>query len=149
MKTDKTLEISLFLIRISTAAFFLIWSISKIVAPAITQYIAESFYLSSATISNPISVFIGILQLIIVLTFLAGLFKTWSYGALLGMHGVSVLVSYGPLLDPFTPPNTLFWAAIPTLGALIALFLLRDRDQLFTLGHRLSSSQDISSHSVQ
>ncbi|MEO1402339.1 MAG: DoxX protein [Cyanobacteria bacterium J06635_1] len=133
MKPDKTLEISLFLIRISTAAFFLVWSIGKLVAVELTQTIAQTFYSSSLSIPGPVAAVIGILQLAIVLVFLAGLLKTWSYGAVLGMHAVSVLVAHGPLLDPYTPPNTLFWAGVPTLGAIIALFLLRDRDQLFTL----------------
>lgn len=38
------------------------------------------------------------------------------------MHAVSTLSTYEPLLDPYTPPNHLFWAAVPVFGALIALF---------------------------
>ena len=134
MRTDKTLKISLFLIRVSLAAFFLVWAIGKLVAPEITQAVAESYYASA--VSSSASTVFGILQLLIVLLFLAGLFKTWTYGAVLGMHAVSVIVAYGRFLDPYTAPNYLFWAAIPTLGALIALFLMREQDQLFILSRR-------------
>ncbi|MEL7354369.1 MAG: hypothetical protein AAFN38_23350 [Cyanobacteria bacterium J06560_5] len=68
-----------------------------------------------------------------ILAFMLGLFKTWSYGLLLGMHLVSTLSVYKQLLNPYEPPNYLLWAAVPLLGSLIALFILRDRDQLFTL----------------
>ncbi|ESA38933.1 hypothetical protein N836_29505 [Leptolyngbya sp. Heron Island J] len=143
MKTDKPLEISLFLIRISVAAFFLVWAIGKIIAPGITQAVAESYY--SSPVTGSVSAVMGILQLVIVLTFLAGLLKTWTYGLLLGMHSVSVLVSLKNLVNPYTAPNYLFWAAIPTLAALIALFLLRERDQLFVLGRRHLSQEDAAS----
>lgn len=131
MTNNRKLEISLAIIRITTAAFFLIWSVEKIIKPEISQKVFSRFYFSN--ISVGVAVVLGILQTIVILLFLAGLFKLWTYGALLGMHAVSTLSSYGPLLDPYTPPNHLFWAAVPTLGALVALFLLRDEDRLWTL----------------
>lgn len=131
MTSAKKIKIGLATIRVTVTAFFMIWSIEKIIAPEITQGVFSRFY--SLTISSGVSVFVGIVQTAIILLFFAGLFKLWTYGALLGMHTVSVIASYKPLLDPYTPPNHLFWAGVPTLGALIALFLMRDEDQLFTL----------------
>ena len=131
MTSAKNVKISLATIRITVTAFFLIWSIEKIIAPEITQGVFSRFYF--LTISPGFAVFIGILQTLIILLFLAGLFKLWTYGALLGMHAVSVIASYQPLLNPYMPPNHLFWASIPTLGALVALFLMRDEDQMLTL----------------
>lgn len=131
MTSDKKIKLGLAAIRFTVTAFFLIWSIEKIIAPEITQGVFSRFY--SLTIPSGFSVFIGIIQTTIVLLFLAGSFKLWTYGALLGMHTVSVIASYQPLFNPYMPPNHLFWAGIPTLGALIALFLMRDEDQLFTL----------------
>ncbi len=54
----------------------------------------------------------------------------------MGMHAASILVSLKNLVNPYSPPNYLFWAAVPTLAAFITLFLLRERDQLLTLGRR-------------
>ena len=137
MTSIRKMEIGLATIRITTAAFFLVWSIEKIVAPEIAQKVFARFYASN--ISTGVSITLGILQTAIVLLFLAGLFKLWTYGALLGMHAVSTLSSYEPLLNPYTPPNHLFWAAVPTLGALIALFLMRKEDQLLTFSRLVGS----------
>ena len=130
MTNERKLQISLALIRISTAAFFLVWSIEKIISPEAAQRIFQKFYFLS--ISNSIAVGIGIIQTLIVVIFLMGLLKTFSYGAMLGMHLVSVLSTYQQLFNPYAPGNQLFWAAVPTLAAMIGLFLLRDQDQLFT-----------------
>lgn len=142
MTSTRKMEIGLATIRITTAAFFLVWSLEKIIAPEIAQKVFARFYAS--TISPSVSIALGILQTAIVLLFLAGLFKLWTYGAILGMHAVSTLSSYEPLLNPYTPPNHLFWAAVPTLGAIFALFLMRKEDQLLTLssliGDRSKSS---------
>lgn len=138
MTSTRKMEIGLATIRITTAAFFLVWSIEKIVAPEIAQKVFARFYAS--TISHSVSISIGILQTAIVLLFAVGLFKLWTYGALLGMHAISTLASYEPLLNPYTPPNHLFWAAVPTLGALIALFLMRKEDQLLTFSRAARST---------
>lgn len=124
-------EISLAIIRITTAVFFLVWSIEKIVAPELAQKVFSRFYFSE--VSTGFSIAVGILQTALVLLFLAGVFKLWTYGAILGMHAVSTLSSYEPLLNPYTPPNHLFWAAVPTLGAIVALFLMREEDRFLTL----------------
>ncbi len=131
MTDEGKLLISLAIIRISIGIFFLVWSIEKIIAPELSQRVFKNFYFSE--ISPGISVIIGIIQTLIVLAFIAGLFKTFSYGALLGMHAVSVLSTYQQLLNPYQPPNHLFWAAVPVLGALIALFILRNSDRLLTI----------------
>lgn len=125
------LGISLALIRFSTGIFFLIWSIEKIINPEITQRVFSRFYFIE--ISPSISIIVGIVQTLIVLAFMAGLFKLWTYGVILGMHAVSTLSTYKELLNPYEPPNHLFWAAVPLLAALIALFLLREEDNLLTL----------------
>ena len=131
MTEEGKLLISLAIIRITIGIFFLVWSIEKIIAPELAQRVFKNFYL--AEISPGLSVIIGIIQTIIVLIFLLGLFKTLSYGALLGMHAVSVLSTYQQLLNPYQPPNHLFWAGVPVLGGLIALFLLRKSDRLLTI----------------
>ena len=132
MKLEQQLKIGLLLIRLSTGIFFLIWSIEKLIYPEITQKVFSRFYMID--ISPTISYGVGILQTIIILAFMAGLFKTWTYGAILGMHAVSTLSTYKELLNPYEPPNHLFWAAVPLLAALVALFLMRKEDKLLTLG---------------
>lgn len=130
-KDDRTLAWSLAVLRLSTGAFFLIWAVEKIVAPEVARRVFETFYFSSP--SDTVLLLTGLLQLAVVLAFIAGVFRFWTYGALLAMHAVSVFSSAPRLIDPFTPPNHLFWAGVPVLGLLLALFLLRNRDTFLVL----------------
>ncbi len=141
MTDERKIQISLALIRISTAIFFLVWSLRKIIQPESTQGIFSKFY--SLEVSQSFSYVAGTIQTLLVIAFMVGLFKTWTYGAILGMHIFSVLSTYKQLLNPYETPNTLFWAAVPALGGLIALFLLREKDEWLTvkLGKAVSSEQ--------
>jgi hypothetical protein len=51
------------------------------------------------------------------------------------MHTASTASSYAQLLNPWggDRPQLLFWAAVPVLAAMIALFVLRDRDRLLSV----------------
>lgn len=131
MSLQQKLGISLALIRFTMGAFFLVWSIEKIIHPETIQKVFSRFYLIE--ISPTVAVAIGVVQTLIIFAFMAGLFKVWTYGAILGMHAVSTLSTYKELFNPYEPPNHLFWAAVPTLAASIALFLLRKEDNLLTL----------------
>ena len=100
------LRISLALIRLSTGIFFLVWSIEKIIDPEIARRVFSRFYFME--ISPHVSIIVGIVQTLIVLTFIAGLFKLWTYGAILGMHAVSTLSTYKELLNPYEPHRKLW-----------------------------------------
>ena len=142
MTDERKLQISLAVIRISTAMFFLVWSLRKIIQPESTQKIFSKFYMME--VSPIFSYGVGILQTLFVIAFLFGLFKTWTYGAILGMHLFSVLSTYKQLFNPYESPNTLFWAAVPALGGLIAMFLLRNKDEFLTvkIGRQLTTNTD-------
>ena len=131
MASGAPLGPALAVMRLTLGAFFLIWAFEKILKPELSRRVFESFYFSNP--SDAVLIVLGILQLLIVLAFIAGLAKFWTYGALLLMHAVSTLSTVPRLLDPYTPPNHLFWAAVPVLGMLIALFMLRDSDRLLTV----------------
>ncbi|MGF1493162.1 MAG: hypothetical protein ACFBSC_12070 [Microcoleaceae cyanobacterium] len=131
MTDEGKVQVSLLIIRVTVAAFFLVWSIEKIVKPEVIQRVFSRFYFLEIT--PGVSIVLGIIQTVIILAFLAGIFKLWTYGAVLGMHTVSVLSTYQELLNPYELPNHLFWAAVPALGAIIALFILRKSDRLCTL----------------
>lgn len=122
---------ALLILRLSIGAFFLVWALEKIIAPDVAVRVFNTFYLSDPP--HAVIMVLGVLQTILILGFMAGLFKTWTYGALLAMHAVSTLSTWARLINPYEPPNHLFWAAVPVLGALVALFLLRDQDRLATL----------------
>ena len=129
MTEDKTLGWALFALRIGLAILFLVWALDKLVNVDHAKAVFQGFYGQNAeTMSNTIPYALGAVQLLLVLAFAAGKFKTITYGALLLMHLATTIVSLKMHLDPFGNPGILFWANWPILGALIALFLLRDRD---------------------
>jgi len=129
---DRTLEISLLLLRLSLGAFFLVWSIDKIINPEHAQAVFERFYLTS--ISGELAIATGAVQTLVVLAFMAGAFKTLTYGLAVLMHALSTLSTWKHLIAPYAPDTSiLFWAAVPVLFALLALFLLRGRDRLLVV----------------
>lgn len=129
---DRTLEISLLLLRLSLGAFFLVWSIDKIVNPEHAQAVFERFYLTS--ISGELAITTGAVQTLVVLAFMAGAFKMLTYGLAGLMHAFSTLSTWKHLIAPYAPDTSmLFWAAVPVVFALVALFMLRDRDRLLSV----------------
>lgn len=135
MTDDKRLALSLLVLRITIFAVMLIWTIDKLVNPAHGVAIFAHFYLIDGVTTRAMQV-MGVMELLILLGFLAGLLKTWTYGAVLLFHAVSTLSSWSIYLDPFAEHHLLFFAAWPMLGACLALFLLRQSDTLLSLGHQ-------------
>ena len=104
---------------------FLFWTLDKIIYPKHAAGVFSKFY-GLESMGDNIFLAIGIVQLIIILSFAAGLFKTWTYGLVLLLHTVSTVSTFSLYTRPFD--NLLFFAAWPMLAACIALFLLRDWD---------------------
>ena len=132
MEKPSKLELSLLIMRLATAAFLLVWAIDKIVNQAHAQNVFKTFYFT--TPSPEVLMGIGIIQTLIVLAFAAGFARFWTYGAVLLMHLVSTASTSAWLINPWGPgAQLLFWAAIPVLAAMIALFLLREQDRLLSI----------------
>ncbi|MEB3219185.1 MAG: ATP-binding protein [Nostocales cyanobacterium 94392] len=141
MTNEKRLEIGLFVMRLSIGIFFLALIIEKLLAIQAKPEIFEGFYAFQIplVVSYPL-LFIGA---VLVVVFLTGLYKTFSYGALLGMHLVLLISMYKEMFDPFKPTYILFWASIPLIGALIALFLLRDNDIFWTFNQKVNQNLEL------
>lgn len=125
------LGISLFILRVTVFVVMAMWSLDKLINPGHAAAVFENFYFISG-IGASVLLIIGLLQLAIEIAFVLGLWKFWTYGFVTLAHGISTLSSWRQYLDPFE--NLLFFAAIPMLGACIALFLLRDADRRYSLG---------------
>lgn len=122
---------SLLALRLTVFLVMLVWTLDKFVNPSHSIGIFESFY-SIGGLSEVMVYIMGTLQLILVLAFVAGIAKFWTYGLVFILHGASTLSSMPQYFDAFN--NLLFFAAWPMWGACFALFLLRDADTRFTLG---------------
>jgi hypothetical protein len=112
----------------------MVWAFDKMLNPAHGGAVLEGFYGLPGTGEQVIRM-IGIAQGLIVLGFLLGIAKTWTYGAVLLMHAVTTLVSLSAYLEPLK--NILFFSAWPMLAGLITLFLLRGEDRIATFARRV------------
>ncbi|MDT8388071.1 MAG: hypothetical protein RQ736_11180 [Thiogranum sp.] len=130
---DKKLQLSLLLLRATVFLVMFMWTIDKFINPGHAMQVFESFY-SIAGLENNVMYLIGTIEIIILLLFLIGWKKPYTYGTVLLLHTVSTLSSFKQYLAPFEGPNLLFFAAWPMLSACIALFLLRDQDRLLSVG---------------
>ena len=108
------------------------WTIDKLINPAHALKVYESFYYIAGLDVNVMYV-IAAIELIILLKFVAGYKKKYTYGAVLVLHAVSTLSSFKKYLAPFDGPNLLFFAAWPMLAACFALFILRDLDKKWSV----------------
>ena len=127
--TKSRLECALFSLRLGVFIVMFMWTMDKFVNPAHSAKVFEIFYgVSSSTTAVYI---LGAVQLILVLAFLGGIKKRFTYGLIFILHGASTLSAYNQYMDGFN--NLLFFAAWPMWAACFALYLLRDEDVKLTI----------------
>ena len=124
------LEWSLLSLRLGIFIVFFMWTLDKFINPAHSAQVLKAFYGISGS-TDTLFYILGVLQLLLVVAFVAGIKKRLTYGVILLMHAASTLASYPRYIDGFS--NLLFFAAWPMLAACIALYLLRDADVKFTV----------------
>jgi putative oxidoreductase len=100
---------ALALLRASLGVFLLFWGIGKLALPA-----------GAALVTGA-----AMLEVVLAACILLGVGRRWSYGAALGVHVVSLILLWGQLRDPWD----VALAGLPVCGALVTLYLLRDRDR--------------------
>ncbi len=128
---DSRLRWSLFFLRSGVFIVMLMWTLDKFVQAEHSAKVFEHFY-GLGGLGKEAFYLLGAAELVLVFAFMAGLFKRYTYGLILILHAVSTFSTYKQYLDAFN--NLLFFAAWPMLAACLALYLLRDLDNRFTLG---------------
>ena len=123
----KQLPLALLLLRLGVFIVFLVWTLDKLAQPEHAAKVFAAFY-GLGSLGESAFYAIGAAQLVLILAFVGGLFKTWTYGAILIFHGASTLSAFSKYLQPFD--NLMFFSAWPMLAACAALFLLREYDTL-------------------
>lgn len=121
---EQRLPWALLALRIGVFIVMLMWTLDKFVAPDHAAGIFANFY-GIGGLGNAIVYLIGAVELVIVLGFVLGIAKRWTYGIVFVLHAISTLSSF-PMYLGFD--NLLFFAAWPMLAACFALYLLRDHD---------------------
>jgi uncharacterized membrane protein YkgB len=124
------LELSLFLLRLGVFIVMIAWTLDKFIDPDHAARVYENFYFIPG-LGNSVMMIIGGIEIIIILAFLVGLWKRYTYGFVMLVHGVSTFSSWEKYT---TDISLLFFAAWPMLAACVALYLLRDLDVKFTIG---------------
>ena len=127
------LPFCLLLLRLGVAVVMLFWTADKFLNPHHAASVFGHFY-GLQGLGDGAFLAIGGAEALIVLAFTIGLFRPFSYAAVLLMHSVSTLSSWRQYAEPFD--NLLFLAAWPMLAACITLFLLRRYDQFALDGRR-------------
>ncbi len=130
MQDSLRVPLALLVLRLGVFLVMAVWTADKFVNPEHAARVYEGFY-GIGGLGRGAFLAIGVAEALLLLAFLAGLAKTWTYGAVLVLHGVSTLSSWKQYLAPFD--NLLFFAAWPMLAACFALFWLRRLDTLATL----------------
>lgn len=131
MKEENRLPVSLLALRLTVFLVMLVWTLDKFIDVEHAASVYQHFYFIGGLGASVMYV-IGAIELIIVLGFLLGIAKRWTYGAVLVFHAVSTFASFPMYFD--LQNGRLFFAAWPMLAACLTLYLLRDRDTLMTAG---------------
>lgn len=132
MHPDKKLQLPLLLLRMTVFLVMFMWTIDKFINPGHAAKVYESFY-HIAGLESVVMYVIGAIEMIILLLFLGGYKKKYTYSAVLIFHTVSTLSSFKQYLAPFEGGHLLFFAAWPMLAACFTLFLLRDQDKMLSI----------------
>ena len=132
MEAAARVRLPLFLLRLSVFVVMLAWTIMKFVEPTRSAGIFKKFY-HLPDVGAAFTYTLGALEVLLLLGFVAGLQKRFTYGAVLIFHGISTVSAYQQYISPFEAHNLLFYAAWPMLAACFALYALRDLDTLCTV----------------
>ncbi len=128
---DPRVSLALLWLRLGVFITMLMWTLDKFVQPAHAARVFENFYKLEG-LGESIFLVLGVLEMALIVAFLLGVAKRFTYGAVLLLHLASTLSSYQQYLDPFK--NLLFFAAWPMLAACATLYLLRDLDTRLVVG---------------
>jgi len=111
----------------------LIWTIDKFINPEHAAVVYKNYYFMGGLGRTTLSI-IGAVELVVLIGFLLGFQKKWTYGTILIFHAISTLSSYKQYFSPYDGPSILFFAAWPMLAACFALYILRDLDTRCVIG---------------
>ncbi|TWT54353.1 hypothetical protein Pla22_20000 [Rubripirellula amarantea] len=130
------------MLRLGVGIVFVMWTVDKFINPEHAAAVFAKFY-NVQSLTTGLAYVVGGVQMLVVLAFLTGTLRTYSYAVILILHAISTFSSYKQYFDPWTYPHLLFFAAIPMLAACVTLWLLRDYDLFSVDGQRRKSHEAI------
>ena len=129
-------SISLLLMRAGTGLLLVIWGLIKIMSPAAAVGVSDKYY--GGTVSMDwLQLPWGILQVVIGLAVVAGLFRKYVYPAQALILGFGVLVIWKYILDPLglyildeSSRQVLFFPSLAVFAGTLILMAFREDDTL-------------------
>ncbi len=134
MQADEGIPRALLLLRLSVFLVMFMWTMDKFLNPGHAAQVYTYFYRVGG-LANGVFYAIGAGELLLLLAFLVGYQKRFTYGAVLVLHAMSTLAAFRQYLAPLS--NLLFFAAWPMLAGCFALYTLRDLDTRWVVRRRL------------
>lgn len=131
MTEKNRIEYSLFLLRLGVFIVMFVWTLDKFINPEHAAIVYKHFYFMDVELS--MMTIVAVVEMAIILAFVAGLYKRFTYGFVIIVHGISTLSSWKQYTVDI---NLLFFAAWPMLAACVALYLLRDLDNKWVLAKK-------------
>lgn len=129
--TDK-IKLPLFVTRLLIFIFLLPWVVMRFTTPDSSKGIAAKYYKISE-MSDILNTAIGVFWVLLLIAFLFGFKKKISYLLVLLLHTVGTLFTLPYLIPGSENFKIMFYAAMPTIGAMWLLFALRDHDTIMTI----------------
>ncbi|HHP7243422.1 MAG TPA: hypothetical protein ACFE0H_01915 [Elainellaceae cyanobacterium] len=118
--------------RLGVFLVMLMWTLDKLINPSHAAAVFETFYFIGG-LGNPLIYLIGAIQFIIVIAFVVGFKKKFTYAAILFLHTISTVTPLQKYFNPYEGANLLFFAAWPMLAACFTLFYLKDWDTMWAI----------------
>lgn len=131
MDADERVPRALLLLRLSVFLVMLMWTLDKLLNPAHSAQVYKYFYRVGG-LGDGVFYAIGVAELVLVVAFVIGFRKRFTYGAVLVLHAMSTFAAFRQYLDPLS--NLLFFAAWPMLAACFTLYTLRHLDTRWVIG---------------
>lgn len=132
MNSDKRITVSLFSMRITIFIVMLMWTIDKFLRPEHASAVYDKFYGLTGVMGYMMQG-LGMLEFILLIGFVLGLWKSFTYLIVLILHSISAFSTMGVYFTPFTDNHLLFFAALPMWSACLSLYLLRESDTFLIL----------------
>ena len=127
------LRVPLLATRLLIALFLLPWVLMRFTRPEGARGVADTYYGPLGDMPDIVFTLIAVGWAALWLAFVAGFAKRVSYGLVLVVHTVGTAFTL-PYLIPGTEGfKILFMAALPVIGAMWLLYVLRQHDTLLSL----------------
>jgi hypothetical protein len=91
------------------------WTLDKLINPKHATAVFEAFY-GLKGMGATVMYSLATAEMALILGFVAGYKKKWTYGAVLALHAISTLSSYKQYLDPFAPSRLFCVVLSPGFG---------------------------------